>query len=201
MIALTARGVARFLLDPVGALVQMRSVTPDLQPAIMALSAATLVMVIIDLTYGPLAFPHSVLPGGKRDFAVATIALVELARAFATAAVILIGARVFLDEPVPVAEAIWMTVPFALALVGFELLQMGSWLLFRATGLNLYGSVFLLGFLATILVLVASVRVLALGKDWLTVLPVAVLAWALGYFLAPAVLIGSAIYLIVSKRR
>ena len=167
----------------------------------MALTATTLIMVVIDLAYGPYAYPHSVLPGGKRDFPVHTLAYVELARAFAMASILLVGARHLLKSYISVAVAIWMTVPFALALVGFELVQMGSWLFAVFTGINLYGQFFIMGFLGAILVLVLSVRSLALGKDWLAVLPVAAGAFFLGYYFAPFVLVATACYLLLHKPR
>lgn len=201
MIAMTAQGIARFFLNPVEALARMRAVTPGLQAAILALSAATIIMVLIDLAYGPHAFPHSVQPGGKRDFAVYTLTYVELARAFAIASILLIGSRHIYKSYLSVAEAIWMTVPFAVALVGFELIQMGTWLFAIFSGIDLYGQFFIMGFLGAILVLVVSVRALASDKDWLAVLPLAAGSFLVAYYFAPFVLMVTAIYLIFHKQR
>ena len=78
---------------------------------------ATLVMVVIDLTYGPFAFPQTLEPGGKRDLHPFTLAAVEVTRILGFAAVIWIGVRYVLRAPVSLAEAIWMTLPYAVALV------------------------------------------------------------------------------------
>ncbi len=189
MIALFSRAVAQFFDNPIGSFADMRHAAPHWSVAVHALIAATLVLVVIDMAYGPLAFPHSVEPGGKRAFGAFTVAFVELARIFAIAAMIWMGARLVLRSRATAAEALWLTLPYAIALIGFELAQLASWLLALGTGINYYGQVFLIGFCATLLILVLAVRTLAPDRDWLACLPVAILAFFAGYFLAPAVLI------------
>lgn len=194
MIGYVARGVAQFLEHPQTAMQDMRAATPAFSTALTALVAATLVMVVIDLAYGPLAFPHTLLPGGKRSLPTFSIAAIELTRALGYASVVLLGVRL-LRGTVTIAEAVWMTVAYAVALVLFEALQMASWLLFVATGLNLYGPAFLVGFGATILVLVAAIRALVPERDWLTCLLVAISAFVLGQFV-PYLLIPLAVSIV-----
>lgn len=200
MIALTFRGIAQFCNDPVGAMADMRAATPSLQACILALVACTLTMVVIDLAYGPYAFRHTVEPGGKRDISAFLYAAIEVARVFGVAAVIFLGARLMFSAPIRVTEALWMSVPFAMALVAFELIQMSTWVLLLATGMNIYGPMFIIGAIGVILVLILSVRTLVPDRDWLACLPIGVGAWFLGTILAPFVLIGTAFYLMLYRR-
>jgi len=201
MIRQVAYGVARFTEAPVGTLAAMRAATPGIRIGLMALVACTLSMVVIDLVYGPIAFPHTLLPGGKRAIPPFSIALVELVRSFGVVATLWLGLRLFLDERVSLAEAVWLSVPYALALVGFELWQAGSWFLGVATGLSLYGQLFLIGFGATLLVLTVSVRALAPQRDWLACLPVALGAFFLGTFYPYVGLIAAAGFLVLDRIR
>jgi hypothetical protein len=200
VIGYVARGVARFLEQPQTAMQDMRASTPTLWTALCALTAATLVLVVIDLIYGPLAFPHSVEPGGKRSLPVFSIAGIELTRAMGYAATVWLVARI-LGARIRLAEAMWMTVAYAIALILFELLQMGSWLLLLATGLNLYGQAVIIGFGATLLVLVVAVRALLPQHDWLSCLFVAVAVFALGYFLPFFVIIVSGVFAVFERAR
>lgn len=201
MIKLTLNGIAQFLQSPMAALERMRETAPGAQAGVLALCAATFVMVVIDFAYGPYAFPHTLEPGGKRDATVYFVAFVETARIFGVASVILIGTRHILQARVTVAEVFWMTVPYGLALIGFELVQLGAWLFFMGTGFDFYGEFFVMGFLGVCLILVASVRTLAPNRDWLAVLPLSAAAFALGTFFAPVILMGTAVYLTVRAVR
>lgn len=201
MIRLVAQGVARFTEEPVGTLAAMRAATPSLRIGLMALAACTLSMVVIDLVYGPIAFPHTLLPGGKRAIPSFAIAVVELVRILGVAATLWLGLRLVLGERASLTEAVWLTVPYALALVGFELLQAGSWFLGIATGLSLYGQMFLIGFGATILVLTVAVRALAPGRDWLACLPLALGAFFVGTFYPYVVLVAAAVFLVIDRNR
>ncbi|MEM6608768.1 MAG: hypothetical protein AAF689_09315 [Pseudomonadota bacterium] len=178
----------------------MRANTPKLEAGILALVACSFLLVVIDLAYGPHAYPHSVEPGGKRDRSVMAITMVETLRAFGVASIVLLGSRHMLGGKVAVAEALWMTVPYALALIGFELLQMATWAFFLFSGLNFYGAFFIMGFVAAMLVLAISVRSLVPDCDWLSVLPVVALAFGLGTFFTPVVLVSTALYLLVRWR-
>lgn len=198
MIGISLRGISQFLLDPWGAMQDMRQLTPKLQTACLALIAASLVMVVIDLSYGPFAWPQSVEPGGKRSRPWLLIALVEILRAFGVASILLIGVRHLLRVPITVSDAVWMTVPYAIALVLFELAQMAA-VLVRVFGVNPYGWTFMFGFTGCILVLVISVRALAPARDWLSTLPVVGVAYWAGTFYTPIVLVITAIYLFVRR--
>ncbi|MGI3183954.1 hypothetical protein [Nioella aestuarii] len=201
MITLTLSGIAQFLQSPMAALERMRETAPGVQAGVLALCAATFVMVVIDFAYGPYAFPHTLEPGGKRDATVYFVAFVETARIFGVASIILIGTRHFLRAQVTVAEVLWMTVPYGLALIAFELVQLLAWLIVLGAGLNFYGQFFLLGFLGSCLILVASIRTLTPDRDWLAVLPLAAAAFVFGTFFAPIVLLGTAVYLAVRGAR
>ena len=201
MIRILSGAVARFTADPFGTLVDMRRTTPPLRVALMALLACTLVMVVIDLTYGPLAFPHTLEPGGKRAIPAPAIAGVEFIRCLGVAATIWLCLRLLLLESVRLTEALWLTVPFALALVAFELLQAATWVFFLVSGLNIYGPMVLIGFGGTLLVLVVSVRALAPRRDWLACLPVAAGAYWLGTFMPYLVLPVAAMVLLLGPRR
>lgn len=195
MISMSLRGISQFLEDPWAAMLRMRAATPTLQAACIALTAASLVMVIIDLIYGPIAWPQSIAPGGKRAGPWLGIGAVEVLRAFGIAAVVLIGLRHGLKVAISAAEAVWMTVPYAIALVLFELAQMAA-VMVRVFDVNPYGWVFLFGFTGCVLVLVISVRALAPERDWLAVLPLVALAYYAGTFLTPIVLLAAAVYLV-----
>lgn len=201
MIRMVSQGVGRFTEDPVGTLAQMRAATPSLRVGLMALAACTLCMVVIDLTYGPLAFPQSMQPGGKRAIPVFGVAAVELVRGLGVAATLWLCLRLLLKQRPTMAEAIWLTVPYALALVGFELVQASAWVLLLATGLNLYGPMFVIGFGATILVLTVSVRALAPDRDWLACLPSAAAAFFIGTFFPYLALMGVAALLALDVLR
>ena len=194
------RGVAHFFEQPQVAMRDMRAATPALSAALGALVAATLVTVVIDLVYGPLAFPHSVEPGGKRSLPVFTIAGIELTRALGYAGVVWLAARV-VGARVRLAEAIWMTAAYAVALILFELLQMGSWLLLLATGLNLYGQVVLIGFGATILGLVVAIQALLPAQDWLSCLVVAAATFVLGYYVPYFVILVAGLFVVIDRGR
>lgn len=182
MIGILRGGVARFVDDPVGSLMEMRAETPRLRVTSMALVACMLCMVVLDFIWGPLAFPHSLEPGGKRAMPVFGVATVEVVRIFGVAAVVWLGMRLALNRTVRFSEACWMTVPYALALVGFEVIQASTWLLYRLSTLDLYGPMFAIGFGAAILVLTVSVRSLAPERDWLTCLPLVAAAFFIGTF-------------------
>jgi len=201
MIAQTSRGIAAFVNAPEETLVAMREATPRAGTALMALVAATLVMVVIDLSYGPLAFPHTLEPGGKRSFPYMTLAVIDVVRALGIAATLWLGSRMVLRTRTTVAEAIWMAVPFAVALILFELLQVACWLLLLAARLNIYGPMVVIGFGAAFLVLVVSVRALSPDRDWLSVLPVAVAAFVLGYYFPYFVLPVAGLYLLTLRVR
>lgn len=201
MIGVLFRGLTSFFDQPQLALATMRANTPAAKTSAFALIACMLVMVVIDMTYGPLAWPHSLEPGGKRDTTVFTIAGVETVRIFAVASLVWIGTRFGLRSDATGAEALWMTVPYAIALVLFEVLQMSTWLLLLATGMNIYGPMFLIGFGGISLVLILSVRTLAPDRDWLTCLPIAAVAFFAGTFLAPLVLLVAAGFLIWDTRK
>lgn len=199
MIRIVAQGVARFVEHPLDTLAGMRPATPPLNAALIALVAATLCMVVIDLVYGPLAFPESLEPGGKRSIHAFSIAAVEIIRIFGVAAMLWLGLRMFLGVHVRLTEALWLTVPYALALVGLELLQAGTWVLLLATGLNVYGPMFAIGFGGTLLVLTVSVRALAPERDWLACLPIAAIAFLFGTFVPNVALIGVAVVLVLDR--
>lgn len=197
MISMTANGIGRFLAQPMEALEDMRAATPGVHAALLAIISSILMMAVLDLTYGPLAFPQSVAPGGKRDAAVFALAFMEIARAFAVASLVLIGVRHILKSDITVAEALWMTVPFTLALLGLEVLQASTWLIFLATGLDVYGPMLTMGFIGVTLILAASIRTLAPERDWLSCLPVCLGAFVIGFSAAPLVLAGTAVYLLI----
>jgi hypothetical protein len=199
MISLVGSGVARFVADPVGSLMAMRQATPPLRASVMALVACMLCMVVIDFIWGPLAVPQSLEPGGKRSGSVFGVAAVEIVRIFGVAAVVWLGMRLWLGKGIGPAEACWMTVPYALALVGFEILQASAWLLFVATQLNLYGQTVVIGFGAAMLVMTVSVRALAPDRDWLSCLPVVICAVIFGTFF-PLFALGVAACLLVLDR-
>jgi len=201
MIACTVQGIARFFNNPMDELAHMRAATPEREACLLALITAMLVMVVIDFAYGPYAFPHTLEPGGKRDTTVFAVATVEVLRIFGVASVILIGTRHFLNAPVTVNEALWMTVPYALGLVGLEIIQMSAWFVALAFGVNLYGQMFLIGFGGVSLVLIASVRTLVPDRDWLDVLPLSAVAFFVGTFFTPVVLLATAVYLLIRAGR
>lgn len=194
-----SRAVAAFLRDPVGAARALPQHVPSFPQAAMALLAATLVMVVIDYIWGPRAFPHTLEPGGKRDGGIFDTAALEVTRIYGCAAMIYVGARL-LGNPVPMRLAFWMTLPYALALVAFEGVQMGTWIFALATGIDLYGQFYMMGFLGSVLVLVVSLRGLLPERDWLGVLPLAVAVYVGGTFLAPIVLIGAGLYWLVVRK-
>ncbi|MGB3407849.1 MAG: hypothetical protein WBA67_10180 [Jannaschia sp.] len=199
MIALLHHGFSRFLQDPVAALEEMRDAVPGTPVAASALLAATLVTVLLDFLYGPWAYPHSVIEGGKRADGALIGAAVDVARIYASAAIVWLGCRWLLKLDISGTLAMWMTVPFTIALLLFEVAQFAIVLLFRLTGLDLYGPTFLIGYCGALLVLIASVRVLNEKGDWLSALPVGFAAAVLGHYLPPIVLPVAAGYLIVRR--
>ncbi|MEM8822794.1 MAG: hypothetical protein AAGF30_04210 [Pseudomonadota bacterium] len=201
MIARIRHGIGHFFQDPLEALADMQANTPSTPVAASCLLLATLVLVLIDMIYGPLAFPQSLQPGGKRDMGAVVVAAVELSRIFAVAASLWIGGKHIMGQPITGATALWMTLPYAISLIGLELVQAASWLLFVLTSINVYGPMFTIGFGGTLLVLVISVRAIAPEKDWLACLPLAAIAFVAGHYLAPAVLVFAASMLILEKLR
>ncbi|MGB3689525.1 MAG: hypothetical protein WBA02_09505 [Jannaschia helgolandensis] len=177
--------IGGFLSDPVGALDGMRATTPPVRIAAMALVGTTLLMTIVDYTYGPLAFPHT--PQGKRQFGALFGAMRDVITVFAMAGAGLLLGRWFARSRATAAEAIWLMVAYALALLLFELVQMGTWVFALATGIDTYGPFFFIGFSATLLVLVVVVRVLHRLDDWLTALLIAGGAFLVAYFVGPIV--------------
>ncbi len=177
--------IGGFLSDPVGALEGMRATTPSVSIAAMALVAATLLMTIVDYTYGPLAFPHTLQ--GKRQFGALFGAMRDVITVFAMAGAGLLLGRWFARSQATAVEAIWLMVAYALALLLFELVQMGTWVFALATGIDTYGPFFFIGFSATLLVLVVVVRVLHRLDDWLTALLIAGGAFVVAYFVGPIV--------------
>lgn len=201
MIRMVASGIARFVEEPMGTLAAMRPVAPPFRVGIMALVACTLCMVVIDLIYGPFAYPNSLEPGGKRALPAFSIATVEIIRIFGVAATLWIGHRLLLGGGVRSAEVVWLTVPYAIALIGFELVQVGSWVLYLATGVNIYGPMVVIGFGAAFLVLTVSVRALAPDRDWLACLPIAVAAFAVGTFYPYVALMAAACFFLFDRVR
>jgi hypothetical protein len=189
MIDLLRTGLARFLADPLGALGEMRAATPSAPVAAAALLAATLVWTILDFLYAPMAFPHSFQPGGKREHGAAAFAAIAVARVYAFAAIVWMGARFLLRQPTTPAAAIWMTVPYALALIVAELLEMSAFVLALTVGVNVYMPFFFIGWCGALLVLIASVRALCPRSDWLAALPVGFAAVTVGHYFAPLVLL------------
>lgn len=200
MIGMTIQGIGRFLNNPLDTMVDMRATAPSVLACTYVLLAATLVMVVVDFAYAPYAFPQSMLTDGSREFGIFAVAAVEIMRVFSVSAIILIGVRYGLKEHVSVADALWMTAPFAVALVVFELLQCASFLIALSTGLNLYALTAMVGFGGVMLVLAVSIRALAPDQDWLSALLIAICALVVGFYAAPLVLMGMAIYLMVREK-
>ncbi|MFO6463161.1 hypothetical protein ACK8OR_02115 [Jannaschia sp. KMU-145] len=182
MIAILRSGLRSFLRDPMGALEEMRDIAPAASVAVMALVAAGLIHVVLDHLAGAWAFPHSFEPGGKRAGGPVVGTLVVLSRLFGTAAGLWLVARV-LGQPVRWALAMWMVVPFALAEIGLDLLELSTAAIHELTTLNLYGGLFLIGFTGTLLVLIASVKAALPGRDWLGALGASVVIWGGGTYI------------------
>ncbi|MEO0859975.1 MAG: hypothetical protein AAFY65_05130 [Pseudomonadota bacterium] len=89
-----------------------------------------------------------------------------------------------------------MAVPYALALIVLELIQVLAFLLHQV-GLKVYGPFFMIGYVGTLLILVASVKAIRPRADWLSCLPLAFVAFAGGTYFPPFVLPLAAIYLLV----
>ncbi|MEM7487880.1 MAG: hypothetical protein AAF390_02020 [Pseudomonadota bacterium] len=178
----------------------MRRSVPDAPVAASALLAATLAMAMLDYAYGSVIWPHSLAEGGKRASGPVVVAAIEVARIFATAAILWLGVRWAFRFPVSGAEAIWMTLPYAVALFVFELLQLATVIVAVITGVQLYGPFFMIGYVGTLLVLIASAKVLIHDRgDWLTALPLGMAAAIGGYYVPPIVLPVAALYLIARR--
>ncbi|KIT17889.1 hypothetical protein [Jannaschia aquimarina] len=185
-----------FFSGPLGALQAMHAETPRAVHAAMALVVAALIHVVLDYGFGPWAFPHTVEPGGKRADGPAIGAAVAVARIFSAAAILWMAGRLIYRLDISGAAAMWMTVPYGLAEIGLDLVELTVVIVYRLTSLDMYGSFFMMGYVAGILVMVVSVRVLYRFDDWLSALPVGMGAAILSYFLPPLVLPAAGVYLL-----
>ena len=204
MIGSAIRGLARFMEDPSGTLAALREVAPPFLLGLAALTACTLAMVVARL--GPGVFLPTDLPppGGAEaapPFAEAMRALLSM---LGVAAALWMAVRLHGGARIRPTEAVWMTIPYALALVALESCRAAYAVLAAAAGgpLPLLAIPGMTGLIAlVILVLAATVHALSPGIGWLRALGAGALAFSVGHFHPWLVLAGAGTVLFLDARR
>ena len=193
--AATARGVLQaFLNDPVGSIERMRGHDVRAVHAAMTLLAIGIVAMSIDYVVGGLTWPASLQPGGKRSWGPILTVGIEIVRFYGIAAALWLGANLVYRVPTRWGQALWLTVPYALARLGLELVEIGVIGFHALTGINTYAGMFFIGFCAMLLILVVCARGLLPGRDWLSSLPLAAVAFGLGSYVPFLVLPAAGLY-------
>ena len=176
MIGVLPRGSGRFLQAPIAATEEFRDAVLARAIAIMAPLTAVLTHIVINCAYGSYVWLGSFAAGGKRHAGPALGLVTSLLGATALAFVLWGGLKLFDQENISAALAIWMTVPYAVAEHGLDVIEPLTAMFFNFATVDLYGEIFTVAFIGQTLALVLAVKALRSDRDWLSCLPVGLCA-------------------------